>query len=263
MDFIKFKNAVAIQFNRMASKPMFRTAVSGNDLWGVYLKSFPEGSNPIYKTKTEHDCNCCKQFIRAVGNVVNIVDGQLVSIWDIQEDVGSEYSVVAAALAAEVKLQIVCDVFLSPERTAGTHQSFQDIATGGVQTWNHFFVNIPGESVVRGIDIPTRLGSARSRHEVFHRAFTTIKKDAVDTVLELIGQNSLYRGGDHKATLQSFRKLIGHIDSNVGSAELWHRTWAVMCTIPDSVAFIRNTSIGTLLVALSEGEELEVAVGWT
>lgn len=41
MDFIKFKNAVATQFNRMASKPMFRTAVSGNDLWDVYLESFP------------------------------------------------------------------------------------------------------------------------------------------------------------------------------------------------------------------------------
>ena len=38
-----------------------RTGVSKDALWDTYLASFPEGSNPVYKTRTEHDCQCCKQ----------------------------------------------------------------------------------------------------------------------------------------------------------------------------------------------------------
>lgn len=49
----------------------------------MYLASFPPGTNPIYKTNTEHDCTCCKNWIRNLGNVVAIVDGRMETMWDI------------------------------------------------------------------------------------------------------------------------------------------------------------------------------------
>ena len=102
MDFATIKTAVAKQFDTMSKGELFRTDVPNDDLWATYLGSFPEGTNPIYRERTEHDCSCCKQFIRAVGNVVAIVDNKLVSIWDCE--VGDQnYQVVVDALASLVK----------------------------------------------------------------------------------------------------------------------------------------------------------------
>ena len=83
MNFNVFKSAVSAQFAKMSSGPLFRTDITGDDLWATYLKAFPEGTNPLYRKRTEHDCSCCKQFIRSIGNVVTIKNGRLVSIWDI------------------------------------------------------------------------------------------------------------------------------------------------------------------------------------
>ena len=80
MDFNIFKKAVAKQFERMKSNELFRTDVDKDEMWATYLSSFPAGSDPIYKERTEHDCNCCKQFIRSIGNVVAMIDGKLESI---------------------------------------------------------------------------------------------------------------------------------------------------------------------------------------
>ena len=80
MNFNVFKSAVATQFAKMAKSPLFVTDTTGDDLWATYLAAFPEGTNPIYRERTEHDCSCCRQFIRNIGNVVTIQDGKLVSI---------------------------------------------------------------------------------------------------------------------------------------------------------------------------------------
>lgn len=150
MDFNKFKTAVAKQFKAMSKHQLFRTAVTGDDLWATYLAAFPEGTNPIYRERTEHDCNCCKQFIRAVGNVVAIIGGTKVSIWNC--GVGDPaYKAVADAMADLVESKPIANIFLHTERTAGTDKNFQD-TIDGVKTWEHFFVNIPAANVCTGAD---------------------------------------------------------------------------------------------------------------
>ena len=62
MNFLNVKNAVAAQFNTMTvSGQLFLTNVSKDEMWETYLKSFPE--DPIFRERTEHDCNCCKSVI--------------------------------------------------------------------------------------------------------------------------------------------------------------------------------------------------------
>lgn len=71
MDFSLFKTAITKQFEGMKQHQLFRTTVDkDNKLWATYLSSFPPGSNLIFKERTKHDCQCCRQFIRTVGNVV-------------------------------------------------------------------------------------------------------------------------------------------------------------------------------------------------
>ena len=62
MDFTTIKTAVAAQFTKMANGPLFTVDLSKDELWDTYLSAFPEGTNPMYRERTEHDCNCCKQY---------------------------------------------------------------------------------------------------------------------------------------------------------------------------------------------------------
>ena len=82
---LHIKTPLIEQFNKMSkSNTLYRVNVTKDELWNTYLNSFPQGSNEIYKTRTYHDCNCCKSFIRSMGNVVSITDqGKIESIWDI------------------------------------------------------------------------------------------------------------------------------------------------------------------------------------
>lgn len=114
---LHIKTPLIEQFNKMSkSNTLYRVNVTKDELWNTYLNSFPQGSNEIYKTRTYHDCNCCKSFIRSMGNVVSITDqGKIESIWDISSP-DPNYQVVADTLSELVKGQKISNVFYSAER---------------------------------------------------------------------------------------------------------------------------------------------------
>lgn len=75
MNFQVFKRAIAAQFQKLQQYPMFRVDVDKDLLWSTYLESFPPGTNVIYRKRGEYDCSCCRQFVRAIGDVVAVVNG--------------------------------------------------------------------------------------------------------------------------------------------------------------------------------------------
>ena len=154
MNFNVFKKAVATQFAKMAKSPLFVTAATGDDLWATYLAAFPEGTNPIYRERTEHDCSCCRQFIRNIGNVVTIQAGKLVSIWDI-EPTGTPYDLVAAAMSSAVKAWPVANVYRHYERSVGTDKNFEQLVTGQ-KAWEHFHVTLPRTVVMDKPSMPAK-----------------------------------------------------------------------------------------------------------
>jgi hypothetical protein len=252
----QFIAAVASQFKHMAEGQLFRTDVSKDELWDLYLSSFPPGSNPVYKTRADHDCSSCKGFVRTVGGVVSITDDGVETIWDVS--IGGCYQVVADALAAQVRGAAIENIFLHTERVAGVavnRQLLEDKTT--VKTWEHLFVNLPSAVVLKGTAIGPKLSEMRSGHDVFARSLQEITVEALDAVLELIAQNSLYRGEEHQASVEKFRKLKLKFD-RCPTKDLF--VWSQLQTAAPSTSRIRNTVIGTLLVDLSEGKDMEDAV---
>ncbi|MGJ4945146.1 hypothetical protein ACQR1W_31615 [Bradyrhizobium sp. HKCCYLS1011] len=258
MDFSLLKHAVSAQFKKMGDAQLFCTAVEKDELWDTYLGSFPAGTNPMFRERTEHDCSCCRQFIRAVGNVVSIEGGKLVSIWDGKVS-DPAYQAVADAMSQLVKSRAIADEFFHYEAQVGTDKNFEDVL-GKVQTWEHFHLHLPAGRVMRKDKIATKRSEIRSAHDVFQRALNELSLDAVDTVLELISQNSLYRGNEHKFAVEAFRKAKVAFDK-LPAAERDPFVWLAVKANPGSVTSIRNTSIGTLLTNLSENMDLDVAVG--
>jgi len=266
MDFEGFKRAVAHQFQRMQEHDLFVANIDGDDLWATYLSSFPDGTNPVYRKRTEHDCSGCRSFIKKVGKLVAIIDGKPQSIWDINQglpdgksQVDHGYQVVADALAAKVKAAAIDNVFLSFEKTAGADRTFENIVSD-VKAWEHFFIRIPAQYIVKTEAIGPKLSETRATHDVLARSLAELTRDAVETVQELISQNSLYRGEENKFAVDSFAELQKsyHKLKTAGDRDAY--VWSEVSTVPASVGRIRNTAIGTLLVSLSEGQEIEAAV---
>ncbi len=68
--FPPFAHLVAVEFQALAKSPNVLLAdVDGDALFAEYLAAFPPGTNPLFKERTEHDCACCKHFIRRVGAI--------------------------------------------------------------------------------------------------------------------------------------------------------------------------------------------------
>lgn len=257
-NFAVFKAAVAKQFAQMQKHPMFRVALEKDDMWSLYLASFPPGTNPVFRKRTEYDCSCCRHFIRDIGNAVAIVDGRVVTVWD-GETGEPAFDEVSSMLAALVRSRPIDRPFMHYEREAGTDRSFEGRGTANVVTWNHFHVAIAPGFVGKKDQIPTILSKKRSSRDVLARSLNEITLDSVDAVLDLIGQGSLYRGDEHKCTVAKFRDL--HIRySATPAAERDAFVWVAAMEAHESLTHIRNTSIGTLLVNLSEGMDLEGAV---
>jgi hypothetical protein len=255
--FTAIQSALGKHFKAMLAKRLFSTTSDADCLWNTYLSSFPEGSNPIYKKRTEYDCSCCRHFIKNLGGVINVIDGKVVTLWDFKID--GPFQAVANAMGAYVRRHVIDNVYLHSERMVGAANSRQLLEDKTVKTWDHFYVNLPDSAVVSKAQIGPKGSESHATHDVMKRGLSEITPDAVETVLELIAQGSLYRGEEQKFAVTEFRKLLQHFVSlSRLSQELF--VWEHMEGVPESVARIRNTVIGTLLMDLSEGKDMEDAV---
>lgn len=256
--FADIQSAVAKQFKAMSANRLFSTDTDGAALWDTYLANFPEGSNSLYKKRTEHDCGNCRHFIKSLGAVVNIIDGRVITLWGF--NIAGPYQVVADAMAAYVRSHAIENVYLNSERMVGTANSRQLLEDKSVKTWEHYHVNLPAAAVVRKDQIGPQSGEFRATHDVMLRGLSGITSDAVETTLELIAQGSLYRGEEHKFSVIEFRKLQSDFAKLKDEAAQNLFVWEHMESVHVAVARIRNSVIGTLLVDLSEGKDLEDAV---
>lgn len=257
-EFAKFKDVVRKQFDKIASRRLFTVGLDKDTLWNLYLESFPPGVNEVYKTRREFDCNCCKGFLRRVGNVVAIADNlELESIWDVNTT--PEFQPAADALSAFVKRHAIQNVFMSKESTAGVDFNRQLLDDGTVTKWEHFFVRLPQDCVHAGNteSVESVLGARTADHQVFSRSMQELTLDAGMTILELVDSRSLYRGEEHKATVMEFikeKKQFDKVPTDKRDAYCW------ACLGKTHVTRIRNTAIGTMLVDLSAGVGVDEAV---
>ena len=96
-----------------------------------------------------------------------------------------------------------------------------------------------------------------SLRDVFKRSLEEITETSVKTVLEIINQNSLYKGEEWKAPLESF--LI-HQQAYQNIVDKNNYLWEWSPVAGSVVGKIKNHSIGMLLLDISSGMDLDEAV---
>src|SRR5574343_593766 len=247
-DFHTLKEAVEKRFNLLAKHQLFQVAIPERDtLVDLYLSTFQDPEERQF-----YNCNCCKSFLRQFGNIVTIINGKVETIWAVTiED--EQLQKTTNILHEYVVAQPIYSTFLSDSTKLGTDYN---IAKETLIKWEHFFVTLPKQLVVPKDSIDGKKGEIASTVQVFGRSLKELSTEACETVLDLIAQNSLYRGEEFKPAVLAFleHKIAYKALADGRSKELY-----IWSNAKENLR-IRNTAIGTLLIDLSEGIERDQAV---
>lgn len=260
-EFMKFKKALRNHFDDMQkeSTHLFEVNVDKDELWNVYLDSFPTGTNDIFRERREHDCSCCRQFIKNIGSAVIIKDNQIHTIWEL--NLGDTiYQPVCDALDTFIKSHTVTDIYITKFPKIGTDYNFEEI-NGKSHRWDHFYLELPNKFVNKTSRSDEEIkGQFRDTRNVFKRSLDEITMEALDTILELINSNTLYKGEEWKGVLTEFKKYKKEYDKLTSDSEKDLYAWEKSVTAGIAIGRIRNHSIGTLLINVSEDMDLDTAV---
>ncbi len=244
--FSVFANAINQRFEELSAHELYTTNVE--DPAAIYLDAFPDGTNPMFRVRTEHDCSCCKHFIRRLGTVVAIIDNQVQSIWSAQ-DLPYPYDVVASRMNEAVCAAKITGVFRVKEAKFGEEYNY-DKETN--RKWFHLHASV--NSRHRSNDCGTEIGRLNGVAQVLRRGLDELKPAALSEVLSLIDDNAIYRGAEFRKGVQEF------FDLQAKYLQAPNKELFVWENVHSTAARVRNTAIGTLLVDISEGVDVERAV---
>lgn len=255
-EFSVFGKAVHNAFNTMLKndnnkkEKVFVVEVTGDDLWAHYLAAFPEGTNPIFRERTEYDCSCCRNFIKNIGAVVYADGSKLLSVWDVElED--ETFKAVAASMSKFVKSLPIARPFIVSEPAYGA-----ETTNIGGETWHHFHAKIPNLFMWKH-NASNYVGERTEDMKGLRRSIKEISDDALEQVSDLIDQDSLHKGPEYKWVIDSLRKLkrkYSELPRSKRARELF------LWVNSSPKTRFHSTVIGTLLVDLTEGVDLEIAV---
>ncbi len=238
---------------------LFEVEVDKDEMWELYLNSFPQGTNEIFRKRRSEDCSCCRRFVKNIGNVVVIKDNEIHTIWDFET--GEEkYQPVFKVMNDYIKAKTITNVFITKDKLIGLDKNKELLDSGETLTWEHYHLILENKFVDNSASSLGNLqGSSRDLRNVFKRSLDEITEDSILTVLELISQKSLYRGEEHEHSLKEFLKYKKEYDKlSAEEKELY--TWLNFKQAGIGIGKIRNHSIGTLLTNISEEMDLETAV---
>lgn len=262
MEFKNFKEVLQDNFKEMSKdvNHLFEVNVDKDELWNLYLDSFPEGTNQIYRERREYDCSCCRQFIKTIGNAVVVKDNKITTIWDFKTN-SLAFQPVVNALSKYIKSKAITDIYVSKLDKIGTDKNFEKLESGEIIEWQHFYLELPNKFVDRSNRSEGDIkGSYRDTRNVFKRSLDEISEESILTVLELIASNTLYKGEEWKSVLNEFLKYKKAYDKLQTQQEREIYSWEQSVKVGGTIGRIRNHSIGTLLINISEGMDLDTAV---
>lgn len=265
---------------------LFRSVLTGQQIWDLYIGSFSEENNPIFRDplSTSKNCNHCKNFIRRYGNIVSIDDDyNIVTMFDVEID--EEYQNTAKILTEALQNAQISEVFFesfndlndlpyescsrsskvfqlgvhsNPKRyTKEEAEKYGVVKPNEVRTFHHMHLFLDKQFVdMSSSSVDSIMGIYRDAKNVFQRGMETIPLDTLNLVRDLINQNSLLDGKTHLFKIEQIIPLKQEYDSLAASKR---DNWCWVKSYKFPLAKFRNELIGVLCTELAEGKELNAA----
>lgn len=286
---IEFNKLIQAQFLKMcATGILFRSNITGQEVWDIYLSNFDKEHDPVFRDpeSTAHNCNLCNNFMRRYGNIVAIDEKyQLMTLFDCYEQLSGEYRNSAEMLSQRLRNSKVENVFFETYQelnslpyevckkdaiqfklgidknvkryTKEEAEKFGVVKPNEIRTFNHFHLFLPKAFVNQsGQSIEAIMANYRDAKNVFKRAMDEIPLDTLYLVRDLIKQGSLLDGTTH----------LHKVDNMIVAALAYEDiipakkdNWAWIKSHGNQFAKFRNELIGTLCAELAEGVELNKA----
>ncbi|MEV4282127.1 hypothetical protein [Actinoplanes xinjiangensis] len=252
-DFQQFVTDVSTRLSTMSKGELYVVGdgLDRDSLWLTFLESFPAGTNLRFRERSEYDCSTCRGFVKNFGNVVEIHDGRVRTVWSGVSATDPVFSVVAAAMDEFVGTLPLSTVFRSTEAQYGA-KTTRSLRDGQVEVWHHLHGRVEKRHHVT--DVGAARGAFEAAVQVFQRGVAELTREALDTVVDLIDDNALYRGAEHRRAVTDFRSLRNRWTQAADGRAF------VFAHAMNPAARLRNTVIGTLVQDLSAGVDLEQAV---
>lgn len=283
----EFNKVIQVQFNKMcATGKLFKSSLTGQQVWNLYLSSFTKEQDPIFRdpNSSVHNCKLCNNFIRRYGNIVAIdTDYNVMTIFDATAP--EEFINISQVLSQTLKFAPISEVFfetfnelnsLPYESCSKTAINFKlgidknvkrytkeeaelygIVKPNEIRTFNHFFLSLPKQFVdMSSKSIEAIMADYRDAKNVFERAMQEIPLDTLNLVKDLINQGSLLDGQTHLYKIEQFIPLKQQYDSiNPQDRSNW--CWVNSYKLP--FAKFKNELIGVLCTELAEGKEINEA----
>lgn len=247
-DFKIFADAVNARFMDISTKgDLFKTNVSKEKLWQVYQDAYEPQYNPIFRERRVHDCQTCYSFIKRLGGVVAVVDNKLETIWDL-DGLPEPYNTVAEHMHALVSQENISSPFLTDEALAGKEFNIEASQAGDIR-WDHFYADIDASYVTSTVS--SERGAIETTVSVFKRALEEFSEPTLETVIDLC--DNIYRGEEFQPTVVKFLEAKR-------AYELSNKSLFIWTDYKKYPSKIRNTAIGTLIIDIQTGVDLEEAV---
>lgn len=284
---IDFTNAIQLQFNKMCETgKLFRSSISGQQVWDLYINSFESKYNPIFRDpeSSTHNCNLCKNFIRRYGNIVAIDENyDIITMFDVEAP--EEFNSVAKAISTKLKNSKISDVYFEtfnelnslPYESCNKNNSvfklgldknvkrytkeeaekYGVVMPDEIRTFNHLHLFLPKQFVdMSGSSVEAIMATYRDDKNVFQRAMMEISLDTLKLVRDLINQRSLLDGETHLYKLEQIIPLKTKFDT---LSEKQKDNWCWVSSYKFQLAKFKNELIGVLCTELAEGKELNDA----
>lgn len=269
---------------------LFRSSITGHEVWGTYLSNFK--NDPVFRDpkSSEHNCNHCNNFIRRYGNIVAVDDnGDIITMFDIVDkmaaDTFEEYSDTFDAMHKLLKNAPIADIFVETydelnslpyEACKKTQEVFRlgveknhkrytkeeaavfpgVVKANEIRAFHHFYLDLPAAFVDKsGSSAASIMGEHKSAKDVFQRTMEEISLDTLELVRDLILQGSLFNGDTYIEKVKAFIEFKKEYDELKSNHENW--CWIKSHKLP--FAKFKNELIGVFCTDLAEGVPLKKA----
>lgn len=220
-----------------SGEPLF--TINLENLYDIFLVHLPD------EARQHYNCNTCRNFVNRYGGLVTVSDeGNIYpAMWTFS---GPEFFRDAIeAVYREVRSSKVTGVFITSEKRLGMPKT-------GV--WHHMAVTVPRDRIHRN-SWKTADQVAAEKKEDFKmllNAITKYKKSTVETALNVLNADALYRSEKFRGIAEWFLNVHNTIENKTGKNRT-NLIWKFAATAPAGFCHISSSMIGTLLDDIEDG----------